>query len=263
MAEMETNEAKYSALSLGVVLVAAFVLVQPAMMSAYAVTAEDLGYDDCDENEINGGTARSSPAELEMNSVRSGNLVKTIHVEKQKLECNLNQGDLRVAVDVDIYLEVWENINTREIVQTSALVITCVRDADTAATIGCISYTPSTSPVFVGSDCNEETNIFDDDEHPMEMNTVRKNNIIKTIETQKLVFSCGLDGDDTWKKVDLTSFTEIFEDSDTKEVIDVQTYDFRCVVLVTNDNDNSDSEDEVQDGIVESCKFTPIVLVEQ
>ncbi|MGH9877589.1 MAG: hypothetical protein ACRD5H_08120 [Nitrososphaerales archaeon] len=241
---------KYLAISAAALLVTAFVMVQPAMQTAYAVGIEGLpAYDDCD--------LEDSPEDpISMNTVRSGSIVKTIHAEKEIFECFLDQGNLPVIVDVTTYLEIYENIDDREVIETNAVATTCIKDAFTATVIDCESYKVSTSPVFVGSNCGEETEIT----HPQEMNTVTKGKIAKTIEAQKEVFECELpdncdeEVDCVDKKVDIVLFTEIYEDLNTQEVLEVKFLSARCVVL---DNDSNTSGD-LQDAFVESCIFDEI-----
>ena len=241
---------KYLAVSAAALLITAFVLVQPAMQPAYAVGIEGLpAYDNCDE-------AEHQPEDIvSMNTVRNKDIVKTIHAEKEIFTCFLNQGNLEVIVDLTTYLEVYENITAQEVIATNALATTCLKDENTATVIDCESYDVSTSPVFVGSSCEEETQVEENDynTHPQEMNTVTKGKIAKTIEAQKEVFECDFSGNDVEKKVDIVLFTEIYEDLNTHETTDVQFLSARCVVLRTDGVD-----EDLQDAFVESCIFTQI-----
>ncbi len=237
---------KYSGISLGVVLVMAFVMVQPTFQQASAVGVEGLPvFDGCD-----GFSIPEDP--ISMNSVRSGNIVKTIHVEKEVFSpCFLTQGQLDVVVDVTTYIEVYENIVDREIIKASAVVTTCLKEparhfTGGATVIDCESYVPSTQPVPVGGGCEENNEIT----HPQEMNTVTKGKIAKTIEAQKEVFFCHLDNAD--KKVDVILFTDIYEDLASQEVEELQFHSMRCVTLVT------DFPHQQQDARVETCQFSSI-----
>jgi len=242
---------KYLASISAALLVTAFVLVQPAMQSAYAVGIAGLpAYDDCylvsDENEVFPDDG------ISMNTVRNKDIVKTIHAEKEIFHCYLVQGNLPVIVDVTTYLEVYENITAQEVIETNAFSTTCLKDGPydgvTATVIDCESADISTSPVFVGSECEEM-----DVKFPQEMNTVTKGKIAKTVESQKEVFYCNDIGNtQTDKKVDIVLFTEIYEDLNTQETTSVQFLSARCVVLVTDD------DGDLQDAFVESCIFTEI-----
>jgi len=247
---MKTNQGKilrsYSVLTLGIILTASLVLTQP-MMQVYGVNAQALEFDRCEED------TPQPDDPLSMNTVRNGNVVKTIHAEKEIFKCLLDQGDIPVIVDVTTYIELYENINTREVLSASAFVTNCLKDEGTGAVIGCQSYVPPTTLVPTGSDCEEQDEVLI--EHPQEMNTVNKGNIVKTIEAQKEAFECELP-DETEKKVDLVIFTEIYEDLSTQTVLDIQFHVMRCVVLLFDDT--LVSEGGERDGLVEGCQFSTI-----
>jgi len=279
------DKPKYLAISAAALLVTAFVLVQPAMQTAYAVGIQGLpAYDDCNlsgvtelhfDSELFTGQQPEDP--ISMNTVRNGNIVKTIHAEKEIFDCRLNQGNLRVIVDVTTYIELYENIADREVIASNAVAVTCIKDEVTATVIDCESKPISSSPVPVGSDCRELNYIT----HPQEMNTVTKGATAKTIEAQKEVFICplgdpigvlGVDAQNgvcvdgiipfecfpTLKKVEIILFNEVYENLATQTVTDVQFHAMRCVVLITNDHFDEDPEDDVQDATVETCQFSTI-----
>ena len=258
---------KYSTIGLGAMLVAAFVLVQPITNQAYAVGLEAVpSYDTCDEADDDGDPAKVPEDPISMNTVKHKDVVKTIHAEKEIFTCYLEQGNLKVIVDVTTYLEVYENITSQEVIETNAISTTCIKDEYTATVIDCESDEVSTSPVFVGDNCYEETI-----DHPQEMNTVTKGKLAKTVEAQKEVFLCLLDAWEpcmdgyvhdcrvtTIKKVDIVLFTEVYEDLNTQTTTDVQFLSARCVVLVTDDNGDTDPADTLRDATVETCLFTEI-----
>ncbi len=260
--ETKAKRLEYSGILLGVVLVMGVILTQPVMNNAHAVGVEGLpAYDDCRFPEI-----REDP--ISMNTVRSGNIVKTIHVEKEIFasSCHLEQGGLPVIVDLTTYVELYQNINDREVIKASALVVTCIKDIFTATVIDCESSVPPSTPVPVGSDCEELGDVAKADiTHPQEMNTVNKGSIAKTIEAQKEVFICELGVDacsvdveimcpDTGvvKKVEVVLFTDIYEDLSTQTVEEVQFHSMRCVILIT------DQTDDLPDAKVETCQFSTI-----
>lgn len=223
----------------------AFVLVQPTTQAAYAVGLEALpNYDDCRD-------VRPQPSEdpISMNTIRSGNIVKTIHAEKEIFICELDQGALEVIADVTTYIELYENIVTREVLSSSAIVTTCLKDEPTATVIDCESYIPPTTPVPVSNRCSEVQE-FSNITHPQEMNTVNKGITVATIETQKEVFFCTLTA--AVKKVDIVTFTIIFENLATQTLEEVQFHAMRCVVLIT------DQSDDLRDATVETCQFSTI-----
>jgi hypothetical protein len=247
--EMEARKRleKYLGIALGVVLVMAFVLVQPTMNQAYSVGVAGLpAYDDCI---VGDGFVGSQPEDpISMNTVRSGNIVKTIHAEKEIFECLLDQGNLLVIVDITTYIEIYEHIDDREVIETNAVATTCIKDEGTAAVIDCESYNIPSTPVPVGSNCNEIGDVYIT--HPQEMNTVNKGKIAKTVESQKEVFICLIG--DFEKKVEIILFTDIYEDLSTQTVLETQFHSMRCVVLV------SDLGGDFIDGTVETCQFSTI-----
>jgi hypothetical protein len=144
----------------------------------------------------------------------------------------------------------YENIDDREVIETNAVVTTCLKEPvifgfGGATVIDCESYIPSAQPVPV-TDCREMGAIT----HPQEMNTVNKGSIAKTIEAQKEVFLCEFGG--VGKKVDIILFTQIYEDLNTQTVIDVQFHSMRCVALWF------DQSDDLRDATVETCQFSTI-----
>ncbi|MGH9934572.1 MAG: hypothetical protein ACRD3Z_05590, partial [Nitrososphaerales archaeon] len=218
----------------------------------YAVGVEELpAYDDCRLALFNGGQPEDP---ISMNTIRSGNIVKTIHAEKEIFHCFLDQGELAVIADVTTYIELYKNIDTKEVLSSSAVVTTCLKDGEetnTATVIDCESYVAPTTPVFVGSRCEDVQEVSPT--HPQEMNTVNKGITVTTIETQKEVFLCTLIADPgAVKKVDIVTFTIIYENLSTQTVEEVQFHSMRCVILIT------DQLDELRDATVETCQFSTI-----
>jgi len=262
---------KYKGITLAAVLAASLMLAQPIMNQAYSVGIEGgvPPYDNC--------TLRDSHEDpISMDTVKSGRIVKTIHAEKEIFDCFVVQGNIPVIVDVTTFIEVFEDINSRQVTGTRALVTTCLKQNGTATVLDCASSEPGSTTIPLNN-CREDTDIT----HPMEMNTVvrPKDNIAKTVEAQKEVFLCDLDGfnkdvqtgkpilcvpdlpsrpgtdptclDDD-KKVDIVLFTEIYENMATRTIIDTQFYSMRCVLLI-----GDDSADK-RDATVESCAFSAI-----
>jgi hypothetical protein len=223
----------------------AFVLVQPAMQASYSeLSSETLpvgGYDDCSLRSL-----YDDP--ISQNTIKKGDVAKTIHAEKEVFDCFTGQGNLEIIVDVTTYIEVFYNITTGEILEASAFATTCLKNEPDGSLIDCESYEVATSLVPVGVNCSENTDI----DHPQEMNTVNKGNSVLTVESQKEVFNCSFT-DGTQKKVDLVIFTAIPEDIRDRDVdadpltSGITFLEARCVVVVTSDS--------AQDARVEGCTF--------
>ncbi len=234
------KQPKYWAISIAAVIATAFVLVQPGMQASYAVIDASLvsgGFDQCDYR----GTL---PDPLTMNSVKNGQIVKTIISEKEIYDCFLNQGNIAVIVDVTTYIEIFENITSHDELSHSVLVTTCIKDVTDGQAVGCeVSETPDSGITPVAGTCTEE-----DIEDPAEMNTVNKGTTVKTIVAQKEQFLCVLP-DTTVKKVDEYIITEIFENLATGNVTETNFLEVRCVVVV------SDDDPDTNGASVETCRF--------
>ncbi|MGH9922550.1 MAG: hypothetical protein ACRD38_07345, partial [Nitrososphaerales archaeon] len=91
---METNVKrlrKYSGITLGIVLVAGFVLVQPTMQTSYA-QVNDEGAPAFEQCSFYGYDQPDDP--LGMNTVRVNSIAKTIIVEKEVFKCETVQGGI-------------------------------------------------------------------------------------------------------------------------------------------------------------------------
>lgn len=247
-------------------LVATLFLAQPVMQMSYAVDAQAVPpYDDCKlASEEFGNPEIDRGDKITQKSIKKGSLVKTVHAEKEIFACKTIQGELPVIVDVTIYTEIYENITAREILKASALVTTCLKNDLQAVVWACDYYVPGTVPVPTGSVCQPDLTLGQGiPTDPQEMDIVRNGNIAKTIESQKEIYICFLDFNEadqprTKKKVDIVMFTEIYEDLNTMEVIDVQFHQMRCVLLITNDVFDENPEDDIRDATVETCIFSAV-----
>lgn len=242
------KQPKYWAISIAAIMATAFVLVQPAMQASNAeLSSEGLpvgGYDDCVLRE-------GFPDDpISQNSVRNGHIVKTIHAEKEIYKCFLVQGNIPVIVDLTTFIEVYENITAREVIETNFISVTCLKDEPTAALIDCESDEDIPKDIVpVGSSCTEIDINF-----PQEMNTVNKGKIAKTIETQKEQFLCDFTTSPVIKKVDIVLFTEIYEDLNTQQTLEVQFHVARCVIVVF-DGVAASADGSNRDARLEGCTF--------
>ena len=280
---------KYSTISLGVILVMSLVLVQPLQALAEEIRIELTPrlHEDVTSGDISGqtipefecgflidfdlddhtskltrlaGEPTIYPDGISQNTVRNGNIIKTVHAEKEVYGCFLNQGDIPVIVERTIIAEIYEDIGTKSIIQKQALVLTCIKDEDTATVIDCESEPVPTDVVPTGSDCFEEISTT----HPQEMNSVNKGKIVKTIESQKEVFVCALpdlarhNTGGAVKKVDVVTFTDIWEDLGIlpdNPIVKKEFLVFRCVTVIGS---NLGTDDQVVPASVESCQFSTI-----
>ncbi|MGH9922588.1 MAG: hypothetical protein ACRD38_07535, partial [Nitrososphaerales archaeon] len=212
---METKRLKYSGIALGIIMVTAFVLVQPTMQTSYAQVVDEgaPAFESCEF--VLRQQARDP---LSMNTVKNGEIAKTIISEKEIFECELVQGGEEVLVHVNTVVEVLENMTTKEVISHQALVISCVKEdadrdgvSDSGTVFGCDWYRPGTDFIPV-TNCDDRTNDYL--EHPNEMNTVNKGKTVKTIIAQKEVIECEFNDVDPRnnKKVEQYIIEEIWED---------------------------------------------------
>ena len=251
------KQPRYWALATAAILVTAFVLVQP-LQTIKADVATEVSPGDFDRCTVRivddtGGNLDTADAAfsgklapddgIAMNTIRKGDIVKTIHAEKQIFDCKIVQGGLNITVDVTIIAEIFENMTSNSIERVQAEAITCIKTEFNADLVNCFATVPSGSVVLDGCDEMELTD-------PLEMNTVNKGNKVKTIKAEKEVFFCDFDratqGPTYTKKVDLVIFTDIYEDlSELPDdpVVEKQAFSFRCVTVI----DEAD---------VEACDFS-------
>ncbi|MGH9923211.1 MAG: hypothetical protein ACRD38_10700 [Nitrososphaerales archaeon] len=264
---------KYGAISTATLLVTALVLVQPAIQTSYAQVS-DLGapaFDTCAYFPV------AQPEDpYTVNSIRGGKVALTVIAEKEIFECQTVQGDLDVIVDVTVYGEIYENMTSRDIIVKQAFVVTCVKigtpggvqfgDDATYQVLGCDTYRPLTDfiPVSYCRDIQFIENWNDAPlEEPQEMNTVNKNNIVKTIEIEKEIVYCdfntntpgqsvNFDADEDDKKVEQYIIQETWRNLNllpADPIIEQHVESLRCWTLVTT-------------ALVESCQFTTVPLQE-
>jgi len=172
-------------------------------------------------------------------------IAKTIHAEKIVFNCAIDQGSIPVIADVTIIAEIFENMDTQQIIKKQAMIITCLKEPETVIVVSCTSDVPTDSTPVVNN-CSEEPV-----PHPQEMNTVTKGKIVKTINAQKEIFLCKLGPEgDVWKKVDVVLFTEIWEDVSRlplNPIIKITVESMRCVIDLSTETPT-----------LESCDFKTI-----
>lgn len=225
---------------------------------------------------------------VSMVTIKSGNIAKTIHAEKEIFHCFTEQGGVPLVVEMTIFAEIFENLNTMEIIRKQVEVVTCTKLLDTAKVIGCETdsvpintipltgcYDQATVLILGGPDGLRITlDLLPN--HPQEMNVVSKGKIVKVIESQKEIFLCDLILENNTfigplmfpaneKKVETVIFTEIWEDLNLlpNDPVVKKTFEsLTCVVSLAVDGDGDgdvdpfDEEDRLVS--VESCQFSSL-----
>jgi hypothetical protein len=229
-------------ISLAAVIVAAFVLVQP-ITSYSQVGAEGILLSGC-------VLAADQPEDpIDMNTVvgtkGATEYAKTIHREKQIFECeDVNDPTISYLVEMALFLEILESMDDRGETQAAfSEVVTCIKEVEDdvaldpfpdGTVIECQRRTPATQivPTF---DCAA---VDPQIQYPLEMNTVvdpDNNNIIKTIDAEKEVYTCENGTNAPLKKVDQIIFTEIWEDLgrlSKNPVVKRTILDARCTIAI-------------------------------
>jgi len=266
---METNAkrlGKYSAIPLGVTLVTVFVLVLSTIQTSYAqVTEEGIpAFNDCD-------LVESGFNLVLIETVRSGDIAKTIHHEKEIYHCDIAQGSgIPLIMEQTIVAEIYENMTTQKIIRTQAEVITCLTDFRNGNILGCETEIPSEEAIPLNN-CDEDNQT----RIAMRTNAVNKGKIVKSIEMNKQILFCDLDDYDGTgvqggkeKKLDRVIFTEIWENLKllpNDPVVKKEFLGFICVVVLAEDADGSGgafgTAPEDKPARVESCRFQSLGTV--
>ncbi len=243
---------KYSAITLGIVLATAFILVQPTIQASYAQVGADRApkYGDC---QFNSEDQFEDP--WSMNTVKSAKVAKTIIAEKELFRCDTDQGGIDLIVDVTTIVEIFENMTTKNIISKKAVVITCAKLDSDVTLLGCNTYEPGTSFIPV-TDCAELSSTSNGYlQNPQEMNTVVQGKTVKTIIAQKEIVRCNFNTPTNYdddKKVEQYTIEEIWEDTAKlpgNTIVKKVVESVRCTTLI-------------HEAEVESCIFATVPLTE-
>ncbi len=218
------KQAKYLTIAVSISIVTALILLQPAQVHTAPPPTRNpdvnsdtdhWGMSSADDTlqsnlvQMNSVTncvldpELQAPEPIDMNTVNVKGIAKTIHVEKEVFSCLI--GAKQVVVDVTIYTELIENIRSHEATNMKFEVVTCVKYDK--GVLGCKTETPSRS-----AEVSEMTCELIPATLPLAMNTVVDGRIVKTIEAEKEVFECDFNNDVPTTILDVTIFSEIFEE---------------------------------------------------
>jgi hypothetical protein len=195
-------------------------------------------------------TAPTPAFPLEMNTVATGLLVKTVAMEKEILSCNDVNGP--VTRDIETFIEVIDKENATPTVAFLAarlVISTCDKRNTTIPSITCGKTAPNLPSVsnFSLGDCRLLTPQLND---PVEMNTVRTDDgkVVKTIKVEKEIYACN----DSSRIGDLYVFTQVIEPLNAAGD-NFATAGVRYLGVFCTKNPST--------GLIEGCvRFTPGVL---
>jgi len=155
--------------------------------------------------------ATNQPAfPLEMNTVATGILVKTIAMEKEILNCVDAPGGPPVTRDLETFVEVVdkENAGALPFLVAKVFTTTCDKRQLNNGAVTCGKTTFNVPNVAAGpnlADCNPGQQLAD----PVEMNSVKTDDgkLVKTIKVEKEIFGCN----DATELRELYLFTQVIE----------------------------------------------------
>jgi hypothetical protein len=231
MMEHNVTKKQYG-ITLAAILVAAFLVVQPIKgWSQEDVGAEQVGFMDC---VLYPSIDVPVPYEdsIDMNTVvivkGTTEYAKTIHREKQLFLCDdLNDPTIPFIVEVALFIEIIQNMDTRTVAKRHVEVIACVKGDDpffvhgngmVGAVRECqrqfptVFQNPDISKLITATGCDSQDAFGS---HPLEMNTVvdpdSPANAL-TVDAEKEVFTCTNGQPELRKKIDLIIFNSLWED---------------------------------------------------
>ena len=237
-------------------LLTGFVLIPNAYsqeVETEGVSIEGIpAFEDCDDQFL---------VDVSMDTVRSKEVILTTHSEKEIFECFTVQGHIEVLIEVTLVAQIYENVTTKDIIRKQVEVINCIREPSQAKTYGCEVDSPDTTVTPVRNCVADEIR--------KNQNSISKGSLVKTIEAQKMVYLCDLDGFerdengqpikcennqhdtqiacfDPEKKVDEVIFAETWKNLNNlpnDPIVKTSFESLRCVV-------------KLDTAVVESCIFT-------
>lgn len=169
-----------------------------------------------------GGTAYAQrcvselPATVAMNTVASGDLVKTVVMEKEVFRCFKRESPRlprrifhqEAVVDVQLFTERTDRRvgDVFETIETAFHAVVCKKDVDAAQLEECDNIRIPDLDSATVAGCSFESPVGG---HPVAMATVTVGDLVRTIKAQKEVFRCPSPGGEVF--VDFTTFTELVE----------------------------------------------------
>jgi hypothetical protein len=220
---------KYWAVGIAVSLVVAFILLQPLQIwteetGAVSSIPPDIESEDIvtssiptvDNCVLQFGLQPDDP--VDMNTMISGTTIKTIHAEKEVFTCQQASG-APVIFDVTISTKIFEDLKEQRTVKRSFEVITCAKNVD-GTVMGCQTTVPSTT-LPLARNCLPYS--LTHEQFLIEMNSVvgigALSNMAKTVDAEKEIFRCELSQGVPAKIKDVTIFSEIYEDMNTRTTL--------------------------------------------
>ncbi len=177
---------------------------------------------------VNCSVARPLADPVEMNTVVFKDIAKTVHVEKEVFTCKTKSGASVIAL-VSLYTELFENMKTLKSLNKTVEAVTCVKGFN-----GTVSWCQSkVIPILnqlIWSSCDPRSLRVQPILSPIEMQTVvSASGVAKTVEAEKEVFLCDFKQNVPTKLLDVTLFTEIFENMLSGKVLKKSVESVTCL----------------------------------
>lgn len=172
---------------------------------------------------------------VDMNTIIFKDIVKTIHIEKQILNCKIQIGGSVLAM-MSIFTELFENLKTQSSLNKTVEAVTCVK-AYNGTVLWCQSKKiPITNEYpLSGINCDPQNLKIENQSSPIEMETVvGPSGIVKTVEAEKEVFLCDLKQGVPAKSLDVIIFTELFENILTETTVKKNIEVVSCITDLAN-----------------------------
>ncbi len=172
---------------------------------------------------------------VDMNTIIFKDIAKTIHVEKEILNCKIQTGGSVLAM-ISIFTELFENVKTQSSLNKTVEAVTCIK-AYNGTVLWCQSKNiPITNEYPLSAiNCDPQNLKIQNQPSPIEMETVvGPNGIVKTVEAEKEVFLCDLKQGAPTKSLDVIIFTELFENMLSETTIKRNIETVSCIKDLSN-----------------------------
>jgi hypothetical protein len=161
----------------------------------------------------------------EMNTITSGEDIKTTYVERETYVCKTSSRQTMLA-DVSVYIGFMDNISNQSSAQRNIQIVTCIKDINLTS-VNCKTEDPPSEFPIEEIMCSLTTQF----RQPILMNTVggdgNMTHIMKNIGADSRIFTCR-DLDRTEFTKSLTTFIQVYENLE-KETRDTTVETLTCL----------------------------------
>ncbi|MGH9878981.1 MAG: hypothetical protein ACRD5H_15230, partial [Nitrososphaerales archaeon] len=164
-----------------------------------------------------GSDCRPQPQDdvQEQNMVVKGKIAKTIEAQKFVWQCFLSGESVQKKVDLVIFTDIYEDLNTQTRTDVQFHQMRCVvliTDSDDAlrdGTVESCQFSSRTEGIPGYDDCGWKNLANNREDNYVSMTSVRNKDVVKTVHTEKEIFTCKLDQGLLDVVADVTTYIEI------------------------------------------------------